>query len=336
MKIAIQLTAAVLVSFLAGTAVSVATPDPEATTPQRCEQSIYAAPDGRLTPHLLGRMPKTTEPVIGFEVVGGRPFVALPRMLLGFTDKDINEFRVPALVKGLSIDHISHIELQTANGFQTVGKSGVEPDKLLTGRIRGRLYGSGSPVFLEVRERQGMLEFVAWQTVGRPLLIGGIKGILRTASWNQIGLAAVVGNSLYVWQAGSKTINRLVTDVGLVAARDVVLVGPNRAVVALKNNVILVTPETITIVMGIPLARCRFQDDVLYLMDGQSGWIWSFRGLDQLGIKKSDQAYATSLLNQVPQNTYENNIKFQEAARILGCGPARAQLPKLKGNSGAH
>jgi hypothetical protein len=336
MKIAGQRAAVVLVSLLAGKAVSVTAPDPSATSPERCEKSIYAAPDGRLTAHLLGRMPKTSEPVIGFEVVGGRPLVALPRTLLGFTDNDINEFRVPALVKGLSIDHIAHIELQTANGFQTVGKSGVEPDKLLTGRIRGRLYGSGSPVFLEVRERQGMLEFVARQAGGKPLLIGGIKGILRAASWNQVGLAAVVGSSLYVWQAGSKTINRLVTDVGLVAARDVVLVGPNRAVVALKNNVILVTPETITVVMGMQLARCRFQDDVLYLMDGQAGWIWSFQGLGQLGIRRNDQAYATSLLKQLSPNANESNSKFQEAARILGCVIARAELAKLRGASGTN
>ena len=215
-----------LVSLLTGAAVSVATSDPSAeTTTLRCEQRIYAAPDGRLAPHLLGRMPKTTEPVMGFEVVDGLPLVALPRSLLGFTDKGINEFAVPTLVKGLSVDHASHIELQTANGFETVGKSGVEPDKFLTGRIQGRLYGSGSPVFLEVRERQGMLEFVARQTGGRPFLIGGIKGTLRAASWNRIGLAAVVGNSLYVWQAGAKNVYRLVTDAGLAAARDVVLVG---------------------------------------------------------------------------------------------------------------
>jgi hypothetical protein len=326
-----------LVSLLTGAAVSVATSDPSAeTTTLRCEQRIYAAPDGRLAPHLLGRMPKTTEPVMGFEVVDGLPLVALPRSLLGFTDKGINEFAVPTLVKGLSVDHASHIELQTANGFETVGKSGVEPDKFLTGRIQGRLYGSGSPVFLEVRERQGMLEFVARQTGGRPFLIGGIKGTLRAASWNRIGLAAVVGNSLYVWQAGAKNVYRLVTDAGLAAARDVVLVGPNRAVVALKNNVILVTPETITVVMGMLLARCRFQDGVLYLMDGQSLWIWSFRGLDQLGTKNGDQAYATSLLKQIPPNANESNIKFQEAARILGCVTARAELAKLKGASGVH
>jgi hypothetical protein len=89
--------------------------------------------------------------------------------------------------------------------------------------------------------------------------------------------------------------------------------------------------------MGMPAARCRFEDGVLYLLDGQSGWIWSLRGLDQLGTKKGDQAYAISLLKQLPSNANESSVKFQEAARILGCNAARKQLAaNVKGAVQTH
>src|SRR5207244_3923043 len=102
------------------------------------------------------------------------------------------------------------------------------PDQAITSRVRGRLYGSGNPVFVEVRAQQGALQFIARTANGSPFPIASVKGTLRAVSWNDVGLAAVVGDSLYVWQSGSKNIVRLLTDQGLSAAKDAVLVGPNR------------------------------------------------------------------------------------------------------------
>jgi hypothetical protein len=306
------------------------------SAPQRCEQQIYAAPDGRLTPHVIGHMPKFTEPVVGFEIIRGKPLVALPRQLVGFTDKNVNELAVPEPVKGLSFNKESRLMLQTATGFLTIGDTGLEPDETMTRTVHGRLYGSGSQVFVEVRAHQGVLQFVARKQNGSPFLIASVKGKLHAASWNDIGLAAVVGDSLYVWQAGAKNIVRLLSDQGLSAARDVVLVGPNRAVVSLKTTVFLITSETVIVVLKMPLARCRFQHSVLYLLDGQTGLIWSLQGLDQLGTKKGDQAYAADLLKQLPRNADERAVKFQEAARILGCDRAREQLANLRNTAQTH
>jgi hypothetical protein len=260
--------------------------------------------------------------VVGFEIVRGQPLVALKRQLIGFTDKGINEFAVPDSVKGLSVDRESRLVLQTAAGFLTEGKNGFEADKTMA-KIHGRLYGSGSPVFVEVRANQSVLQFLARQQNGAPFLITSMKGTLHAASWNDIGLATVVGNSLYVWQAGAKNVVRLLTDQGLSAAQDVVLVGPNRAVVTLRTTVVLITSETMTVVLGMSMARCRFQHSILYLLDGRTGVIWTLQGLDQLGTRKGDEAYAVDLLKKLPRNADESAVQFQEAARILGCVRAR-------------
>lgn len=154
-----------------------------------------------------------------------------------------------------------------------------------------------------------------------------MKGTLHAASWNDVGLAAVVDNSLYVWEAGSKNVVRLLTDQGLSAAKDVVLVGHNRAVVSLQATVVLVTDEAMTVVTGMTRARCRFQQDVLYLLDDETGLIWTLCGLNQLGNKKDDHSYAADLLKEAPRDSAaESSVQFREAARIIGCDGAKRQL----------
>lgn len=322
-----KLATAVFLSLLTGAVLSVAAAN---SSPPKCQQQIYAAPDGRLKPHVIGRVPKSEEPIVGFEIIRGKPLVAFPHQLVVFTDKSINELAVPERVKGISFNENSRLVLQTTTGFLTFEDTGLLPDKTLISKVQGRLYGSGNQVLVEVRSRQGVLQFVARNQTGSPFLIASLKGTLRAASWNDIGLAAVVGDSLYVWQAGAKNIVRLVTDQGLNAARDVVLVGLNRAVVTLRSTVVLITDETMAVLIGMHLARCRFQQRALYLLDGQSGLIWSLEGLDQLGSRKGDWAYAADLLKQLPRNTDEGAVKFQEAARILGCARAREELANLR------
>jgi len=263
-KVASTLFMSMLTAALASVAVA-------NSAPQHCQHQIYAAPDGRLTPHVIGRVPKSAEQIVGFEIIRGKPLVALPHQLIVFADKSVTELAVPETVSGLSFNQESRLVLQTATGFLTVEDTGLKPDKTMSRTLHGRLYGSGSPVFVEVRAHQGVLQFVARKQDGSPFLIASLKGKLHAASWNELGLAAVVGDSLYVWQAGAKNIVRLVTDEGLSAARDVVLIGSNRAVVTLRTTVLLITSETMTVVMGMPLAHCRFQHGVLYLLDGRTG-----------------------------------------------------------------
>jgi hypothetical protein len=298
--------------------------------PQHCQERMYSAPDGRLSPHIIGRLPKSAEPVVGFEIIRGKPVVALPRQLLVFSEKSIDELSVSEQIEGIAFNQESQLVLQTETGFLTIGKTGLQPDKTKTSTVHGRLYGSGSPVFVELRARQGLVQFVARNQRGDQFLITTVKGTLHAASWNDRGLAAVAGDSLYVWSSGAKNIVRLVTDRGLTAAQDVVLVGLNRAVVTLRSTVVLVTSETIAVVAGMPRARCRFQQNNLYLLDGQSRLIWSLEGLDQIGRKNEDQAYASHLLEQLAPNADESAVEFQEAARILGCVRARQELANLR------
>jgi len=167
-----------------------------------------------------------------------------------------------------------------------------------------------------------VLQFIARKSDGRAFPITAIKGPLRAASWNKLGLAAVVGDSLYLWQPGAKKVVRVLTDRGLVSVRDVVAVGNNRAVVALRATVALVGTDTVTIVGALPSARCRFHNGVLYVLQESNGLIWSFRGLDSLGMKQTDRAFALNLLKQAQNSPTKNVLQFEEAARILGCKEA--------------
>jgi hypothetical protein len=147
---------------------------------------------------------------------------------------------------------------------------------------------------------------------------------LRAASWNKAGLSAVVGNSLYLWEPGAKSVVRLLTDSGLSGARDVVAVGKNRAVIALKSTLVLVSPETITVLGTLPKSRCRFYNGELYVLQESTGVIWSLRGVEDLGTKQADQTFARSLLKQGESQPGKNPAQSLEAARILGCKETEA------------
>ena len=287
-----------------------------------CEKHLYRAPDGRLQPHIIGSLPRIQQAVVGFEVVSDRPVVAFQHLLLGFEEKGIAELPVSETLTGFSYEKDSHVLLQSDRGFLRLGDRGLEPDSRLKAAVHGRIYDSGNPVFVEVRARQGILQFLARKDDGTAFPIAAIKGPLRAASWNELGLAAVVGESLYLWQPGATNVVRLLTDRGLAAAHDIVAVGNNRAVVALKATVALVSSDTIAIVAALPSARCRFQDGTLYVFQESNGLIWSFRGLEKLGSRQTDQAFARDLLKQAGSLPTKGGVQFQEAARILGCEDA--------------
>jgi hypothetical protein len=303
-------------------------------SPKRCEQELYAGLDSRIEPHIVGIVPPSDNPVVGFELVRHRPFVARSDQLLGFDQANIAKLTVHGL-KGISVNDKSDLLIQTDRGIQTLGQSELETNTELTSIIHGRLYNSGNPVFLEARSHDQITQFVARTLGGRSLLIASFKGTFSAASWNEIGLAAVVGNSLYVWESGSKKIVRLLTDSGLKSAKDVVLIGPGRVIVTLRKTVILVTTETILIIASLPSARCRFDAGMLYILDGQSRFIWALKGLDQLGSKTGDRSHALDLLKHMPDRTDESSTQFLEAARILGCSEARREVANVAPNGSA-
>ena len=287
-----------------------------------CSTTVYLGFDSRLKPDLVGRLPATKEQVQGFEIVRGKPLVAFPHLLLAFgSDKSVS-FTPPDTIVGLTADSTDHIRLQTANGVQMLKESGFEPDTRLTSTVEGHLSNSGNSVFLDTSEKESQVHLVARRDDGTALPVANVKGTLHAISWDELGLAAVIDNSLFVWEIGGPEFVRLKGDVGLQLARSVCLVGPRRAVVTLPNVVVLVTEDAQTPIAGFT-ARCAWAHSILYLLDERGGLIWSVTGLEQLGKRSADQAYAMKLLGELPANADENAPRFLEAARILGCEEAR-------------
>jgi hypothetical protein len=297
---------------------------------QTCEQSPYRGIDSRLKPDIVGAIPDARTPVLGFELVGHTPVIAISGRVLGIGQEEIVNIPVPNNLKGISVDQQSNLLIQTDHGIETMGARGLGTDPALTDAIHGHLYDSGNGLFLEARSRENTVQFLARGRDGQPFLIASIEGSFSAASWNSLGLAAVVGDSLYTWEAGGRNIVRLLTDRGLRSATDVVLVGPGRAVVTLTATVLLVTPLTVLPIASMSSARCRFDGGVLYLVDGQSGLIWALKGLEGLGTKSADRAHAIALPKGVPVPLNETSPQFLEAARIIGCDQARRQVVSLE------
>jgi hypothetical protein len=179
-------------------------PEPKSRRHFPTPTQLYSPVDGRLRPQLIGVLPKGHDFVVGFEVISGKPLVAFPHSLLVLRGAGGARFAVAQTVKGLSFNQGSRVLLQSDQGFLQLQQNGLEPAIKLGSAVHGRLYGSGEKVFIEVRARQSLLEFVARRDDGAAFPVAAMKGPLRAASWNPQGLAAVVGESLYVWQAGDK------------------------------------------------------------------------------------------------------------------------------------
>jgi hypothetical protein len=164
---------------------------------------------------------------------------------------------------------------------------------------------------------------------GRTLRLAAIPGSLRLAAWNGEGLAALVGTSLFTWKPGEAELLRIATDDGLTRARDVTLTGAARAVVALNESLVLLTPQA-RLVIGTLRARVRWTRGVLYVLDERTGTVWSLRGLETVGVLSADEAYAAALIKALPADASPTHAAFLEAARILGCDMADKLKSQLR------
>jgi len=166
------------------------------------------------------------------------------------------------------------------------------------------------------------VSFTLVRTDGQRLRIGSLVGKLGAFSWNSQGLAAVVGERLVIWPQGGNEFIELARDPGLPKARDVVLVGPDRAVAALGSGVVLLSKNTRLPLAGLQ-ARVRWSHDFLYLLDVTTGVIWKVQGLQKVGTLLADRGYAKALIAALPKTAPESHTAFLEAARIVGCVEAR-------------
>lgn len=297
-----------------------------------CPREIYSGPDLRLKPEILGRLPSNSAQVVGYEIINDHPVVATPHLLLAFGPRAISELPITETVKSISVDAQSRLLLQTNTGVKEVARTPRDfvPSRL-TSTVRGRLYDSGDPVFVEVRSRADSVQFVARRPDSTPFLITTLKGKFRTASWNKFGLSAVVGDSLIVWEPGHKEVLQLLDDKGLRQAADVCLVGPRRVVVTLQNVALLVTPRSLSILLYVRSARCRFHGGSLYLLEPSTRVLWELTGIDRIGDPSQDRAYALALLHRLPKPVDTSKPQFGEAVRILGCKVALHELSSTSG-----
>jgi hypothetical protein len=105
--------------------------------------------------------------------------------------------------------------------------------------LPSRIWNSGQAAFLiEQRQADGkaVLVFVAAQAI--PFMLLDVPPV--TAGWNSEGFAVIDGNKVLSCRRGADKVQVLATDASFRDSRDVVMVGPDRAVVALKRGVVVV------------------------------------------------------------------------------------------------
>jgi hypothetical protein len=284
-----------------------------------CYQAVYLGFDSRLKTEVIARLPDIKEPIRGFEILHGRPLIALTHQVITIDRGHAVALPVANEIRGISVTSHGQLLVQTSGGVETLGQTDLTTDRVLTSKVSGRLYDSGNAVLMEARAKNDLVQFVAWGPTGNSFLVSTVQGTFHAASWNDVGLAISSGNSLLVWEAGGKTVSRLIADKGLQQTRDLCLLAPTRVVVALQATVVLVTSEAMTVIVAMPSARCRLENGILYLLDGKTGLIWKVSGIEQLGTKEGNRAHAEELIRKIPKDQGANSQQFMEAARIIGC-----------------
>lgn len=185
-----------------------------------------------------------------------------------------------------------------------------------------RVDARGTDTVLLATEQDGDALFRLRDRNGALLNLVRLRGAIRCLSWNENGLAAVVGDALYRLEGGAAELRVLDRHADYEHASDVVgLPGPH-ALVSLRSTVRLLRPGYSAIVVARP-ARLDFIKNRAVLLDG-AGIVWSVAGLEKLQSRAGDLAYATQLLEQARKEcTGEPCMKRDEAARVSGVAPSR-------------
>jgi tetratricopeptide (TPR) repeat protein len=302
-----------------------------------CHHKLYTGFDSRVKARLVGRLAPGREPIVGFDVVHGVPVVALPHRLVLFRNRRTNLF-VEDEIEALVSDSTGGLSVQVrdaSNPARTIikrlGQHGFQRDSTLTTDVQGRLSGSGTKLYVETINDEKQATFLARRPDGAYVVITNVKGRLRNVSWNRAGLAAVVNSTALAWPAGSKEIISLATDDGLKQTHDVCLVGRDRSVVALKESVLVLTPNGATALVGMH-ARCSWDGTSLYLLDENSGLIWQIHGVERLGTRIGDLAYTQELIESLPSDAPNDSRAAVEAARSIGCN----EVMRMRSSAGAN
>ncbi len=290
-----------------------------------CEAAFYQGFDTRLTAEVIASIPSTSDRVVGFEVSSKAAIVAYPHRILAASTTGVAVLTSIEEIVGIAVDQNRELIVFTKAGARRIGTERLEPDnkqRVPSGRL---LMNSGSPFFVWTTQ-DGNNSALFLSRSSKEIPFANLPGKLNAVSVGPQGLAATVGESLYVWDGGAAELLRLATDTGLAQSRDVSLTGPRSAVVALPKAVLLFTPD-VQVVLVTMVARCRWSGGALYLLDVNRNVIWIVRGLDLLGTKTQDDDHVRRLITAV-RNGSSSGPAFLEAARIVGCQQATAMLSK--------
>ena len=287
-----------------------------------CIDQAFRGFDTRLNVDIAGKVPVAEAPV-GFELVEGRPVVAFSHRLIVIDGKRL--IAQPSLdaIQALTVDANGRVRLQANNTVRLFG-----PDRLVDeGRVAegGLIHNSGAPTYLLTASAADRTR-VVFAGEGTAAAALDFTGRLTRASLNAVGFAAIIGDALVTWTPGSTTVDTLALDIGLRQAIDVVLIGPNRVVVALPNVVVLVTDRT-RIVLGGLSARIRWKEGTLYALDQTSGIVWTLTGLEAIGVPEKDRERARQLAGQAASAAAP---EYLEAVRLAGCKVAEEGARFLK------
>lgn len=281
----------------------------------------YRGFDSRLEPRLIGRLPAGSGPVAGLATAGGALLVVLPDRLVAFRDGHGMEVAISTVVVGFGSDASDRIWVQGPGGVSFASPDGLSAP---TGSVAGRLVNQGSELFLRVVEYLGRTSLILRGAGGQEFLLASFDLPARAVSWGPEGLTAVLGDRLLTWAPGETEMKVWRSDPVLAEARTVCRLGDENIVVALPEHVLHVSPETAQIlVMGFP-AACQFGDEGLFLLDESSGLAWEVAGLERLGRRDRDVAYAQQLASGTA-SAQSAAWRLPEAARLIGCSAALAQ-----------
>jgi len=296
----------------------------QAQTQGSCGDAAFLGFDSRLSVKFAGRLPDGSRNAVAFELVAGKPVVALASELIGVSPTEAVRIPVPFPVTGLVSDGSSKLVVTAADGIHEMTPSGWSPSARFPAALGPSLHNSGSPLPLVTVSESNTTGFLAWRSMDSSLPIARIAGQLRAVSWNTEGLAAVVGNSLVTWKAGADTLRTLRTDPALAEARDLCFLDESRAVVSTKRAVYLMSGENALMVLAIP-ARFRLSGGTIYALDETDGAVWVVKLAEHMGEKAADRAYAAKLLVGLPAQ-HLKDPRYLEAVRILGCQDANRIL----------
>lgn len=293
-----------------------------------CEGHPYGGFDGRLTVTILGRVPMENSAFVGFEVIHNQPVVAFPHRVLAMTPKSILSWASVDNVRNIAADAENRLLVQTDKTILTPGSGNVfvSVDSLAKA-VHGELLDSGNSNVLSLsKSGPETWTLTAERSNGTEGSSLQLHDAVKAVSWNENGLSLIAGGTLVTWPVGTVKMSVLGSDTGFAEAQDSCLAAPDRAVVALRNIVVLITRDTAAVVVSMA-ARVRCSGDSVHLLDTRTGVIARVTGLERIGHKLADREYARSLISLAAGPT-EKNPTFLEAARILGCTGARALAEK--------